>query len=59
MNVITCQHATGERRWYIVGCYLELGDGEKIAAMNKRLIGTELTVAGDLNADLENIGGKM
>ena len=26
-NFITCQMATGERCWYIVGCYLDPGDG--------------------------------
>ena len=25
-NVIACQLETGERRWYIIGCYLALGD---------------------------------
>ena len=25
-NVITCQMETGERHWYIVGCYLAPGD---------------------------------
>ena len=48
--------AVGERRWYIVGCYLVTGDREKIrdveAAMAKRPRGAELVVAGDLNVDL-------
>ena len=62
MNVIASQHATGERRWYIVGCYLALGDGETIwyveAEMGKCLRGTSLIVSGDLNVDLEKIGGR-
>ena len=49
--------ATGERRWYIFGCYLASGDRITIwdveAAMKKCPRGAELIVAGDLNADLE------
>ena len=29
-NVIVCQMATGERRWYIVGCYLAPGYGTTV-----------------------------
>ena len=57
-NAIACQLATGERRWYIVRCYLPPGNGTAIqyieAAMAKRLRGTELIVAGDFNVELLN-----
>ena len=46
----------GERRWYIVGCYLAPGDGTNIrdveTAMAENPRGTELIVAGDLNVEL-------
>ena len=46
----------GERRWYIMGCYLALGKRTTIrdveAAMAEKTRGTELIVAGDLNVDL-------
>ena len=29
-NVIACQMETGEKHWYIVGCYLTPGDGTTI-----------------------------
>ena len=52
----------GERLWYIVACYLDPGDREKIwdvkAVMSKLLRGTDLIVAGDLNIDLERTGGQ-
>ena len=51
---------TGERRWYIVRCYLAPGDGEKFwdmeEGMAERLRGTELMIVGDLNVDLERTG---
>ena len=56
-NVIVCQMTTGERRWYIVGCYLVPGDNTTIwdveAAMAERPRAEELIVAGDFNVDLE------
>ena len=61
-NIIACQLAMWERHWYIVGYYLALGDGATIqdveTAMNERQRGTELIVAGDLNADLERTAGQ-
>ena len=60
-NVITCQLATGERRWYTIGYYLEPEDGATIqdmeVAMSEWLRGTELIFAGDLSVDLERMGG--
>ena len=29
-KLIACHMATGKRRWYIVGCYLVMGDGTTI-----------------------------
>ena len=56
-NVIACQLATGEWRWYIVGCYLTLVERVTIqdveAAMKECPRGMEIVVTGDLNADLE------
>ena len=61
-NIIACQMATGERLWYIVGCYLLSGDGKKIrdveAAVAENPRGIELIVAGDLNVDLGKAGGR-
>ena len=61
-NVIACQLATGERRWYIIGCYMAPGDRETIrgleAEMAERPKGTELIVAGNLNVDLRKAGGR-
>ena len=59
-NVIVCQLVTGERRWYIFGCYLAPGDGTMIryveALMEYRPIGNELIVVGDLNVELKKAG---
>ena len=59
-NVIVCQLVTGERRWYIVKCYLAPGDGAPIcgveAALVERPKGTELVVVGDLNVNIERTG---
>ena len=53
--------ATGERRWYIVGCYLAPGDGTTIrdveTAMTEKPRGAELIVAGDLNVYHGKVGG--
>ena len=60
-NITACHLATGERRWYIVRCYLAPGNDTTIrdveAAMTERPRGTELIVAGDFNVDLEKTGG--
>ena len=49
-NVIMCQLATRERRWYIVKCYLTPVDGVTIqdveAVMTERPRGAELIVEG-------------
>ena len=52
-NVIGFQLATGERRWYIVGCYFDPDDTLTIErvfkALRERPKGVELLVAGDIN----------
>ena len=52
----------GEKRWYIVECYLTAVDGETIqdveVAIAERPRGTELIVGGDLNVDLEKASGR-
>ena len=62
VSVITCQLATGDRRWYIVGYYLAPDDRTTVrdveAAMSERPRGTELIVAGDFNVDLDKTGGR-
>ena len=51
-----CQLVSGERCWYIVGCYLAPGDGATIwdmeAKMKERHRKKELIVVGDLIANL-------
>ena len=63
LNVISFQLATGERLWYIIGCYLDPNNTSKIesfvAVLKERPRVTTLIVAGDLNttlADPENDG---
>ena len=55
-NVIGFQLATGERRWYIVGCYLAPDDTLTIARVVEALRDqpkvAELLVVGDLNTNL-------
>ena len=55
-NVIGFQLATGERRWYIVGCYLAPDDTSTIErvveALQSRPRGAELLVARDFNVNL-------
>ena len=55
-NVVGFQLETGERRWYIVGCYLIPNNISKIksvvAAPKERPRGAELLVAGDFNVKL-------
>ena len=50
--------ATGERQWYIIGCYLAPDDTSTIervvTALRDIPKGTTLIVAGDLNTDLED-----
>ena len=52
-NVIGFQLATGERRWYIMGCYLAPDNTSTIKrvveALREHPKGAELLVAGDLN----------
>ena len=58
LNVMSCEVATGARRWYIIGCYLAPDDTETIervvTALGYRPKGTALIVEGDLNTDLED-----
>ena len=53
-NIVGFQMATGEQRWYIIGCYLALEDTSTIeiviTVLKKRPRGLELLVVGDLNA---------
>ena len=55
-NVVGFQLATGERHWYIVGCYLAPNDTSMIeivvAALKERPRGVKLLVSGDFNAKL-------
>ena len=52
---------TGERRWYIIGCYLYPDNTSTIesvvAALKDRPRGAELLVSGDLNANLVETEG--
>ena len=61
-NVIACHLTTGDRRWYIVGCYLAPFDNTTIryvdAAMVKWPRESELIFAGDLNVYLKRTGGR-
>ena len=55
-NVVGFQLATGERRWYIVGCHLA-PDGTStiesvVAVLKERPRGAELLVTGDFNVNL-------
>ena len=60
-NVVGFQLATGERRWYIIRCYLAPNDTSTIesvvAALKERPRGSEMLVAGDLNANLDHPEG--
>ena len=55
-NVVGFQLATGERRWYIVGCYLFPDNTSAIeslvADLKEQPRGAELMVAGDFNVKL-------
>ena len=54
--------ATGERRWYIVRCYLAPGNGTTIwyveAEMAERPRGVDFIVAVNFKFDLERTGGR-
>ena len=58
-NVIGFHLTTGERRWYIVGCYLTPDytsiTESVIAALKERPQGAELLVAGDLDINLADM----
>ena len=60
-NIIGFQLATGERRWYIVGCYVAPDNTSTIdtvvAALKEFPRGTELLVAGDFNVNLSDPEG--
>ena len=55
-NVVGFHLATGERRWYIVGCYLSPDDTltieSVVATLKERPRVAELLVAGDFNVNL-------
>ena len=55
-NVVGFQMTTGERRWYIMGCYLVPDNTSTIesvvTAIKERPRGAELLVAGDFNVNL-------
>ena len=60
-NIFGFKLTMGERRWYIVGCYLS-PEGTStiesvIAALKERPRGLGLVVTGDFNANLENPEG--
>ena len=56
-NIVSFQLASGDRRWFIVGCYLAPDDASKIedvlAAISQRPRGAALLVVGDFNTDLD------
>ena len=60
-NVVGFQLATGERRWFTVGCYLAPNDTSTIdsvvAELKELPRGAELLVAGDFNVNLEEPEG--
>ena len=61
-NVIVCHLVMGGRFWYIFGFYLVPGNGSTIwyveATIAERPMGTDLIFVGDLNVDLERMGGR-
>ena len=61
-NGIALHLETGDRRWYIVGCYLAPFNNTMIwyveAAMVEWPRGADLIFAGDLNMDLDRTGGQ-
>ena len=60
-NVVGFQLETGERRWYIISCFLAPNDTLKIenaaAALKDLPRGAKVLVAGDLNANLDQTEG--
>ena len=60
-NVVGFQMATGEQRWYILGCYLAPKDTSTVEsvvdALKERPRGAELLVAGDFNVKLSETEG--
>ena len=60
-NVVGFHLATGERRCYIVGCYLAPDDTltieNDVAALKELPRGAELLVAGDFNVKLSELEG--
>ena len=60
-NVVSFQMATGERWWYIVGCYLDpdntLTIESVVAALKECPRGAELLVAGYFNVKLSELEG--
>ena len=54
---------TGDRQWYIVGCYLAPFNNTTIRYVETAMVewpsGAELIFAGDLNFDLERTGGRV
>ena len=56
-NFVGLQLATGERRWYIIGCYLapnyNLMIESVVTALKERPWVDELLVAGELDVNLE------
>ena len=61
-NVVRFKMATGDWRWYIIGCYLYPGDASMIesvvAALRERSQGPELLLVEDFNAELAQLEGK-
>ena len=59
-NVVSFHLATGERRWYIIGCYLApdetLTIESVVAVLKERPRGATLLVSGDLNTTLTEPG---
>ena len=55
-NVLSFEVVSGQRRCYIVGCYIAPDDAQRIervvTALGDQPKGTALVVAGDLNTDL-------
>ena len=60
-NAVGFQMATGDQRWYIVGCYLAPNNPfiieSVVAALKERPRGAKLLVAGDLNVNLADPEG--
>ena len=61
-NAVGFNLVTGERRWYIMGCYLTPDDtlkiGSVVSALKERPRGARLLVAGDFKVKLSEPEGK-